>query len=229
MKTLIASAFALAVLFTSAVTVAQTPKEAPKTAPVASAEENTALIRAQKPSYPLTKCVACDGKLGAETVETLCDRRLVILCRGECKAGMEKDKAAWIAKIDAAVVAEQKPAYPLATCPISGEKLGSKGEPIDVVSGTKLVRLCCEACVPAYEKDVAGALAKVDKAWIEAQVATYPLDTCVISDEKLDSMGGVVDVLYGTKLIRLCCKGCKKAVDKEGPALVAKIEAARKK
>lgn len=229
MKTLIASAFALVALFASAVTVSQTPKEAPKVAPVASAEENTAIIRAQKPSYPLTKCVACDSKLGAETTEIVCDRRLVLLCRGECKAGMEKNKAAWIAKVDAAVIADQKPTYPLTTCPVSGDKLDSKGGAIDVVSGTKLVRLCCKECVPAYEKDVAAAMAKVDKAWIEAQVATYPLDTCVISDEKLDSMGGVVDVLYGTKLVRLCCKGCKKAVEKEGPALVAKIEAARKK
>ena len=227
MKTLIASALALVVLFGSAVSVSEAPNEAPKGASI-TATENAEILRTQKPAYPLTKCVASGRELDAKAIDVVYDGRLVRLCSGDCKATAEKDKAAWIAKIDAAVIAAQKPTYPLATCPISGEKLGAKGEPIDVVSGTKLVRLCCTGCVPAYEKDVAAAMAKVDKAWIDAQVATYPLDTCVVSDEKLDSMGGAVDVLYGTKLIRLCCKGCKKSVEKEGPALVAKIEAARK-
>lgn len=228
MKTLIASALALVVLFASALSVPQTPKEAPQTAPV-SAADNAEILRTQKPAYPLTKCVASGRELDAKAIDIVLDGRLVRLCCGDCKAMADKDKAAWIAKIDAAVIAAQKPTYPLDTCPISSQKLGSKGDPIDVVSGTKLVRLCCKGCIPAFEKDVATAMAKVDKAWIEAQVATYPLDTCVVSDEKLDSMGGAVDVLYGTKLIRLCCKGCKKTVEKEGPALVAKIEAARKK
>jgi hypothetical protein len=35
-------------------------------------------------------------------------------------------------------------------------------------------------------------------------------------------------MLYGTTLVRLCCKSCKKALDKDGPDVVAKIEAARK-
>ncbi len=228
MKTLIASSLALVALFTSAVSVLDSQKEAPKVAPITVAE-NAEILRTQKPSYPLTKCVASGRALDEKAIDIVLDGRLVRLCCGDCKASADKDKAAWIAKIDAGVIAEQKPAYPLTTCPISGEKLGAKGDPIDVVSGTKLVRLCCKGCIPAFEKDVAATMAKVDKAWIEAQIATYPLDTCVISDEKLDSMGGAVDVLYGTKLIRLCCKGCKKSVEKEGPALVAKIEAARKK
>lgn len=204
-------------------------KESPKPAAPAASPADADAIRAQKPAYPLEKCVACDHALDAKSVDAVVDGRLLRVCNAECRTHAEKDKTAAIAKVDAAVIAAQKPAYPLTTCAVSGEKLGSKGDAYDVVHGTKLVRLCCKDCKSAFEKDPAAALAKVDKGWIEAQVASYPLDTCAVSDEKLGSMGAVVDVLYGTKLVRLCCKGCKKAVEKDGPALVAKIEAARKK
>jgi hypothetical protein len=230
MKILIALTLSAAVALGAALPSSQAEKAGAKAQAVpAAAPTDAEVIRAQKPSYPLTKCVVSGKELDAKAVDMVVDGRLVRLCCADCKAGAEKDKAAVIAKIDAAVVAAQKPTYPLSTCPVSGEKLGAKGEAVDIVHGTKLVRLCCKDCKPAFEKDAATAMAKVDKAWIEAQVASYPLEVCPVSDEKLGSMGAPVDVLYGTTLIRLCCKSCKKAVEKDGPALVAKIEAARKK
>ena len=73
------------------------------------------------------------------------------------------------------------------------------------------------------------AVSKHTFALIEAQVKTYPLDKCVVSGEPLDAMGGPLDVLYGTQLVRLCCKGCKKAFHKDAAAMVAKINAAAAK
>jgi len=230
MKTLIALSLSAAVALGASLPSSQADEAGAKAQAVpAAAPTDAEVIRAQKPSYPLEKCVVSGKELDASAIDFVVDARLVRLCCADCKAAVEKDKSATIAKIDAAVVAAQKPTYPLSTCPVSGEKLGTKGEPVDVVHGTKLVRLCCKDCKPAFEKDPATAMAKVDKAWMEAQLATYPLDTCPVSDEKLGSMGAPVDVLYGTTLVRLCCNGCKKAVEKDGPALVAKIEAARKK
>jgi hypothetical protein len=206
-------------------------KEQPKqAAPVpAAAPTEAEIVRAQKPAYPLDTCVISGKKLDDKALDVVIDGRLVRLCCPNCKAGAEKDKAATFAKIEAGVVAAQKASYPLTTCPISGEKLGSMGDPVDVVHGTKLVRLCCSSCKKGLEKDPAAALAKVDKAWIDAQLATYGLETCPVSDEKLGSMGEPLNVLYGTKLVRLCCKGCTKALEKDGPAIVAKIDAAKKK
>lgn len=230
MKILIAIALAATVALGAALPGAQAEKAGAKAqATPTAAPADAEVIRAQKPSYPLDTCVVSGEKLDAKAIDVVIDGRLVRLCCADCKAAAEKDKAAVLAKIDAGVIAAQKPSYPLATCPVSGEKLTAKGEGFDVVYGTKLVRLCCKNCKSAFDKDPAASMAKVDKAWIDAQLPTYPLETCPVSGEKLGGMGEPVNVLYGTKLIRLCCKSCKKAVDKDGPELVAKIEAARKK
>ncbi len=224
-------ALTLAALATLGAAAPENHKELPKqTAPApAAAPSEAEIVKVQKSAYPLDTCVISGKKLDAKALDVVIDGRLVRLCCPNCKAGAEKDKAATFAKIDAGVVAAQKASYPLATCPISGEKLGSMGDPVDVVVGTKLVRLCCASCKKGLEKDPAAALAKVDKAWIDAQLAAYPLTTCPVSDEKLGGMGEPVNVLYGTKLVRLCCKSCTKALDKDGPAILAKIDAAKKK
>lgn len=44
-------------------------------------------------------------------------------------------------------------AYPLDTCPVSGEKLGSMGDPVVVDHGGVEVRLCCRGCLKAFNAD----------------------------------------------------------------------------
>ena len=66
--------------------------------------------------------------------------------------------------------------------------------------------------------------------------ATYPLDTCVVSGEKLGEMGKPVDYIHKEegkpdRLVRLCCKMCIPKFKKD-PAKYLKIldeAAARKK
>lgn len=65
-----------------------------------------------------------------------------------------------------------------------------------------------------------------DQATIAAQLPSYPLDTCVVSEEPLDAMGEPIDVLYEGRLVRLCCKGCKKQLKKDPASVLAKIDAA---
>jgi hypothetical protein len=174
--------------------------------PAAAPADDAAVIAAQKPSYPLTTCVvsgeAFGGAMG-EPVDFVHAGRYMKLCCPSCKDEIAKAPAKYAAKLDAAVVAAQKPAYPLTTCPISGEPLGSK--PVEVVSGTRLVQLCCNDCKAEFAKDPAPALAKVDAALIAAQSASYPLATCVVSGEKLEDP---VEVLYGVQLVKFCCKQC---------------------
>ena len=52
---------------------------------------------------------------------------------------------------------------------------------------------------------------------------TYPLDKCVISDEKLGSMGEPVVFVYHGQQIKLCCNNCRKDFDKEPAKYLAKI------
>ncbi|MCK6479187.1 MAG: hypothetical protein L6R43_03260 [Planctomycetes bacterium] len=55
-------------------------------------------------------------------------------------------------------------AYPLDTCPVSGEKLGSMGDPVVVKHGDVEVRLCCRGCLKAFDADPAKYAAMVTAA-----------------------------------------------------------------
>tara|TARA_R110002049_G_scaffold182804_1_gene350721 strand:+ start:273 stop:554 length:282 start_codon:yes stop_codon:yes gene_type:complete len=54
--------------------------------------------------------------------------------------------------------------YPLDVCVVSGEKLGSMGEPIVVTHDGVTVKFCCDHCLPEFEKDPAKFVAKVTSA-----------------------------------------------------------------
>lgn len=54
--------------------------------------------------------------------------------------------------------------YPLDTCLVSGEKLGSMGEPIIINHEGHEIKFCCDSCVPKFEKDPAKYLSKLDHA-----------------------------------------------------------------
>ena len=51
--------------------------------------------------------------------------------------------------------------YPLKTCVVSGEKLGSMGDPIVFVHEGQEIKLCCKNCRPDFDKDSAKYLAKL--------------------------------------------------------------------
>jgi YHS domain-containing protein len=126
----------------------------------------------------------------------------------------------------AEIVAEQLPFYPLGTCVVSGEELGSMGDPIDFVHEGRLVRFCCSMCEEPFAKDPAKYLTMVDVAVIEAQLEGYPLETCPISGMKLGGMGEPHDHVEGTRLVRFCCEGCLPRFREDPQAAFAKIDAA---
>src|SRR5690554_8033995 len=64
---------------------------------------------------------------------------------------------------------------------------------------------------------------------IKLKTKPYPMDVCVISDEKLGSMGDPVVFTEGDQEIQLCCKGCQKDFTKNKEENLKKIEAAWKK
>jgi hypothetical protein len=51
--------------------------------------------------------------------------------------------------------------YPLTTCAVSGEALGSMGDPVVVTHEGTEVRLCCAQCTPKFEADPAKYVALV--------------------------------------------------------------------
>ena len=57
----------------------------------------------------------------------------------------------------------------------------------------------------------------------------YPLDKCIVSDEKLGGMGKPFVFTYEGQEIKLCCKSCQKDFKKEPAKYIKKLEQAEAK
>ncbi len=76
------------------------------------------------------------------------------------------------------------------------------------------------------------AVGEKDAAWAAKERASYPLDTCVASDEKLGSMGKSPEYIYRAtgkpdRLVVFCCSGCEDDFTKDPAKHLAKIDAAK--
>lgn len=60
--------------------------------------------------------------------------------------------------------AQKERPYPLTTCVVSGEDLGSMDDAIIIQHEGREVRLCCRNCVRKFQKDPARYMAKLDAA-----------------------------------------------------------------
>jgi hypothetical protein len=68
-----------------------------------------------------------------------------------------------------------------------------------------------------------------DEKKVKLKTKPYPLDVCVVSDEKLGSMGDAFVFTEGDQEVQLCCKSCQKDFAKDKPAHLKKIEEGWKK
>lgn len=203
-------------------------KSAEKTEKKAEAgTDERAIVNAQRWSYPLTTCPISGETLDEKAKSFVVNGRMVRTCCEKCQAQIVKDPTEALKKIDAAVIAAQKPNYPLMTCAATGAKLDDKA--FDYVVGTRLVRLANREAIAAFERDPKAAMAKLDEAYIKAQKDTYPMKKCVVSGEALGGMGEPVDKLYGNTLVRFCCSSCIKGFEKDSEKYMKELAEARAK
>ncbi len=154
----------------------------------------------------LDTCIVSGRALKAEkTVTFEAGGRTFQTCCKRCKGKVEKDPAAFVEKLDAAIVAAQAAHYPLDKCPVSGKANSAKSK--DVVANDILVRVCCGKCAKKVAADPAKYAQKVQTAARDQQAKSYPLATCVVSGDEVDAKDAV-EVMYGTTLVRLCCEDC---------------------
>lgn len=76
-------------------------------------------------------------------------------------------------------------------------------------------------------------VSQVDAAWLADARKAYALESCVVSDEKLGSMGDATEWVYRAKgqadrLVKFCCDGCLEDFLADPAAGLAKIDAAAK-
>lgn len=179
--------------------------------------------------YPLDTCPITGKKLGSmgDPVAKLYDGREVRFCCPACPPKFEKDQAASLAKIDEKIIQDQAALYPLKTSVVTGKDLPEK--PFEFVYGNRLIRLGAESEKADFIKDAVKYLAALDKAVIEQQGKDYALKTCPVSKEEFGGdMGKPVDLVVAGRLVRLCCRDCKKDVDKDPAKFIAIVDEARK-
>jgi YHS domain-containing protein len=115
--------------------------------------------------------------------------------------------------------------YYFDTCPVTGAKLGDTAVTYVTDSGRQL-RFCCTDCVGKFEADPQAYLPALDAKIVADQLPRYALTTCPITDEPLDSMGGVVDHVWNNRLVRFCCAGCIDEFESQPEKYVKKLDAA---
>jgi len=177
--------------------------------------------------YPLTTCVVSGAKLDVmgEPYVIQVDGREVQLCCKGCEDKVRADPATHFKKIDQAVIQQQLGSYPLTTCLIDkSEALGE--DAVDVVWKNRLIRFCCPSCSKEFMADPATHLKDLNQAVIDSQIASYPMDTCVVSGDKLSSVDQPINHVVGHRLVRLCCKGCVKDLSAAPGKYLAILDAA---
>jgi len=163
--------------------------------------------------YSLSVCAVSGEALGSmgDPIVLVKDGRELRLCCAGCNGAVEKQTESVNEKVDKKMIADQKDHYPLETCIISGQPVGDSG--VEFIAGNRLFVTCCSNCKGAIEKDVAANIEKLDAAVIAAQSDSYEGTTCPVSGKDLSD--DAVDVVVANRLVKLCCAGCKGAVDKD--------------
>lgn len=173
-------------------------------------------------AYPLDTCVVSGRSVAGDKAKTFeVGGRTFTTCCGNCQAKVEKDPQTYVAKLDAAIIAQQAATYPLTKCPVSGKALGSMGEPHQIVLAGHLVKLCCDHCTGKAKLKQDEIVKKIDTANYARQKAAYPVKVCVVTGDELSDEP--VDVMAGGRLVRLCCEDCVADLRKSPAKYLAKL------
>ena len=171
-------------------------------------------------------CPIMGKPVTGESKSTVVNGHRVFVCCPPCIAKIEADATASMSKVSANYVSyvakerqaksDQLHAKAQAICPVSGQKLGSMGDPIKVKVGEKEVAfLCCKGCVG---KDINAEYWKTIQTNLAAAQKTSPV------------MGKAVDasmnstVVNGRKIF-VCCPPCIKKIEADPATYVAKLDA----
>jgi len=63
----------------------------------------------------------------------------------------------------------------------------------------------------------------LESAQAAAKAKPYPLKTCLVSGNDLESMGGAITKVYGSQEIKFCCKPCIKKFEAKQAKYLSKL------
>tara|TARA_A100001037_G_scaffold298096_1_gene321218 strand:- start:372 stop:629 length:258 start_codon:yes stop_codon:yes gene_type:complete len=70
---------------------------------------------------------------------------------------------------------------------------------------------------------IAGLLLVGCSSTLTSSAEPYPLDVCIVSDNKLDSMGKPYRIIHRGREIKFCCKPCTKKFNRNPGKYLGKI------
>ena len=161
--------------------------------------------------FYITLCATCDKerfRTGAATAK-IYDSRELRFCSDECRAEFEADFAKHVSILDARLIVDQKPLYPLRTSIVTGKALPE--EPIDFIWNNRMFRVADESERAKLLEDAEKHLAALDLAVIEAQSPIYGPTKCLVQGDFFDTES-IKEIVIGNRMIRLCCRSCVRAV-----------------
>ena len=92
-------------------------------------------------------------------------------------------------------------------CPVTGDPLGSMGEPVPVEVEGRNVLTCCEACPPKVKANPRIYLAKLSTS-VNVTMSAETQKTCPVTGAALGSMGKPVPVEVDGRKVWTCCEAC---------------------
>ncbi|MBL9141237.1 MAG: hypothetical protein JNK53_05165 [Phycisphaerae bacterium] len=221
--------FATALLLCASASFAQQTGTAapPNTKPTAPAEKPAAPMIGDP--YPFDTCATSGRPVDVKGTPTtrLFDGRELRFCCDGCPAPFEREPAVRFAKLDAKIIKDQAPLYPLTTSVVTGADLPA--QPYEFVYGNRLVRLGAESERAEFMKDPAKALAALNAAAIAKQSPTSALKVCPVSEEAIDTgEKETYTMVIAGRMVKLCCKGCAKQVAKDPAKVIAMVDKANR-
>lgn len=199
-------------------------------AAVQSAEQPAEAPKWNGDPYTLQNCPVGGGKLGSmgDPVVEVINGREVRFCCASCIPKFKDNAEAYFEKIDSEMIAQQEAYYPLEKCLVADHDLSEGDSPVTMVYRNRLVKLCCDGCLPEFEENAEKYIAKLDAAVVAAQKPNYPLDTCLVNGPELESMGGAIDLVMANRLVRVCCGMCIGEAYQKAPEHLRQIDKAWK-
>jgi hypothetical protein len=171
-------------------------------------------------------CPIMGKPVTADMKSTVVNGQQVFVCCPPCIAKIQADPAAALKKVNASYASyinserqtysDQMHIAAQGICPVSGQKLGSRGEPIKVKVGeNEIAFLCCQDCV--------GKPINAEHwATIQANLATAQ-ETCPIMGKPIDA--SMKSTVVNGRKIFVCCPPCIDKINADPAAIVAKLDA----
>lgn len=184
-------------------------------APASPAAESPAPLPVAAPSaargdlYYFVDCAQCDRLLGTrgEPVQRVFDGRHLRFCELACAEQFAADVPAGMGRLDALMIADQAPLYPIETSIVSGRALA--GSPRQFVWGNRLIRVCDASEESQFLENPSRFMPALDKATVEARWKGYPVVKCPVQGTRLeDEYNPRMAVVVAQRIVRVCCLDC---------------------